>query len=474
MKETLYLNSINYQRAQKLQEQVGGNSALYRVLDAIIFCWQNSNYQEEGRKIACPKLSRLGELASMSVSSVKRQIKKLRELGFIGTKIKKVFNGSTRCFFWVYDIVFDLLGKTNKKEAKTGPQVNSGAEWLKLSHSSSSIWTTPIYKVKNNKEKKNNNYSIKQSVNLSAQPNDSVDVNFQQVEKEEIAVNQVSAKSKHEEANKPTEERKATDLYQKNAYRIEEKLTKRQIAIINGAINNTMKDGVIISNPKQLKAEVTYKISQKHPDAGGDNLQHQINSALKLIRTGQWTTPHGFYKYSDVGRKVAQKRVEVDRKQQTDKLKPEVPTLPDQFKDLFKLDLSGVGQDSETASVNDQCDGTTVYADTPSVSGNVMTVKGQPATESTKTGTIKMSQGGTVLMSRGALMGLSKTTVLSGEEVVSVTATEPQSRVDALNTSIARCQARLAMVTGEAREALVGVIQRLLDELRSLSYACVS
>lgn len=183
MKETLYLNSINYQRAQQLQEQVGGNSALYRVLDAIIFCWQNSNYQEEGKKIACPKLARLAELASMSVSSVKRQIKKLKELGFIGTKIKKVFNGSTRCFFWVYDIVFDLLGKTNKKEAKTGSQVNSDAEWLNLSYSSGSNWATPIYKVKNNKEKKNNNYSIKKSVNLSAQPNDSVDVYFQQVEK---------------------------------------------------------------------------------------------------------------------------------------------------------------------------------------------------------------------------------------------------------------------------------------------------
>ena len=287
MKETLYLNSINYQRAQQLQEQVGGNSALYRVLDAIIFCWQNSNYQEEGKKIACPKLARLAELASMSLSSVKRQIKKLKELGFIGTKIKKVFNGSTRCFFWVYDIVFDLLGKTNKKEATASPQVNSGAEWLKLSHSTSSNWATPIYIVKNNKEKKNNNYSIKQSVNLSAQPNDAVDVNFQQVEKE-------------------------VNVHCQDTVVIGEKLTRQQCAIINGMVNNLIKEGVKVTNPKELKAQVAFKAEQKNMQSGGDNLKHQVNAAAKLIRSGKWTTPFGFYKYSAYGIKQAKQKEEAN------------------------------------------------------------------------------------------------------------------------------------------------------------------
>ena len=289
MKETLYLNSINYQRAQQLQEQVGGNITLYRVLDAIIFCWQNSNYQEEGRKIACPKLARLADLASMSVSSVKRQIKKLRELGFIGTKIKKVFNGSTRCFFWVYDIVFDLLGNPNEKKIETGPQANSGAEWVNLSYSSSSNWATPIYKVKNNKEKNNiNNNRAMPEINNPIDQQNAVNVNCVANAQVDVALpnSQVAQTVNTED-------------------RVGNTLTKRQHCRINGAINNLIrKEGIPISDPKGLKAQVAFKILLKSDKAGGSNFQHQLNASIKLIREGRWSTPCGYYNHSDEGRAV--------------------------------------------------------------------------------------------------------------------------------------------------------------------------
>lgn len=40
-----------------------------------------------------------------------------------------------------------------------------------------------------------------------------------------------------------------------------------------------------------------------------------------------------------------------------------------------------------------------------------------------------------------------------------------QSRLDALNASIARCQAKLATATGDVKCALLGFIQRLRDEV---------
>ncbi len=471
MSQPIYLNCTNYQRAEPLKAHIGNDPTALAIADRILFGWQNSIVTHDGEKACCPTLEAIADAVGVSLRTVIRKIDKLVKLGLISKSLGRWANGATRLYFKVTDLLLGLITgevKPDHKSNKPASQAQCSSDYANLSQSTMPNWHSPIIRKKNERKskEKNSNYlaTDKKSTETGTTQN-VVAVNFQQVEKEEIIVKQACAESNQQPATKPIEERKTTDPYQ-NAYRIEEKLTKRQIAIINGAINNIMKDGVVISNPKQLKAEVAYKINQKHPDAGGDNLQHQINAALCLIRAGKWTTPHGFYKYSNVGRKVVQKHVEAEKRVEASKHNTSIPTLPDHFKDLLTLDLSEVGQGSDTAHANDHCDDATVHADTPSVSGNVMAVKDQPATESIKTGTTKMSLSGP--------MSLAQATVLSGEDAVLVTATRPQLRVDALNASIARCQARLAMVTGEAREALVGVIQRLLDELRSLSYACVS
>ena len=63
-------------------------------------------------------------------------------------------------------------------------------------------------------------------------------------------------------------------------------------------------------------------------------------------------------------------------------------------------------------------------------------------------------------------MVLSQKTPLSAKD--RLTTTRTQSRVDALNASIARCQAKLAHVKGEAKEMLLGLIVRLIDERKIL------
>ncbi len=276
MKNKIYLSSINYQLAGQLLDLVGGDNNLYRVLDAILFCWQNSAYQDNGKKVACPKLSRLAELANMSVSSIKRQMKKLKDLGFIGTKIKKVYNGSTRCFFWVCDKVVSIIStpkQTVKKVTPSSTPVSGKSESINLSYSASSLWSTPIYKVNTIKIKNNNKGNAKKESTNQKKEIDSKAVN--QV-KNDVIVN-----------------------FDNDKYLIKKHLTRRQVSLVTGMLDNLINQGIKISNPKEIKKQIIYKIEKKHPSAGGSNLRHQINAAAKLIRDGKWTTPFGFYKYSN-------------------------------------------------------------------------------------------------------------------------------------------------------------------------------
>ena len=68
-------------------------------------------------------------------------------------------------------------------------------------------------------------------------------------------------------------------------------------------------------------------------------------------------------------------------------------------------------------------------------------------------------------------MGLPRSVLAADKKGLSVGITKAQTRIDALNASIARCQAKLVFVSGSAKDALVGLMQRLKDELQSLSCA---
>ena len=465
MSNNIYLNSINYQRAEWLQEQVGGSGSLYRVLDAIIFTCQNSKFQEDGKRTACPGIERVAELAHVSVRTAQRHLQKLKDLGLIKTKIKKLYNGTTRCFFWLCDILFKFLKEAVHKKDKEPREVNKDAGSAKMAYPGSAKMADPYIERKNLKEKNTNNSYCYQNL-ASTQSNatsgycvTAVTVNFQQVEKE-VVVTQPPAKPTVQNAAKPTAKAKET-----NPYTIGDMLTKRQIAIAHGAVNNLIKNGVPVSNPKQLKSEVVFKIEQKHKDAGGNNLQHQINSAMKLIRSGKWTTPHWFYKYSEVGRKAAKKRVEAEKAAEANKHATSIPTLPDHLKDLLKLDLGGVGQGGSMPNANGQCDNADTRQNEPSVSGNNKAgIGGQVATGNDAAGTTNLSQDGSMGLSRSAL-DVDKKGLSAGEN-------KEQTRADALTASIARYQDKLEHVKGEAKTMLMGLIVRCVDELKMLRFSC--
>ena len=463
MSQPIYLNCTNYQRAEPLKAHIGNDPIAASVADIILYKWQNSQIAFKGGKACCPTLGDIACAVGVSVDTVRRKITKLVTLGLISKALGRWSNGATRLYFKVTDLFVGLITgeiKKDQKEIKKIPQAQCSPDYGNLPQSTMAKCHSPIDKEKERKEKKekNNNPMVaneepKERGNTKNKT--AVTVNFQQVEKE-VVVTQSPAKPTVQNAAKTTAKPK-----DKNPYLIGDKLTKRQIAIAHGAVNNLMKDGVPVSNPKQLKAEVVFKIEQKHKEAGGNNLQHQINSAMKLIRSGKWTTPHGFYKYSECGREAVKKREEVERATEERKYDTSVPTLPDYFKDLLNLDLSGVGQGCDKPSANGQYDNADICHNDLCVSGNnKVGIGGQFTTETAATGTTNLLQGG--------LMALSQKTHVSTKD--RLTTTRSQSRIDALNASIARCQEKLSVVSGSAKEALVGLMQRLSDESQSLAW----
>ena len=458
MSQPIYLNCTNYQRAEPLKAHIGNDPIAASVADIILYKWQNSQITFKGGKACCPTLVDIACAVGVSVKTVTRKIVKLVKLGLISKTLGRWANGATRLYFKVTDLFVGLITgeiKKDQKETKKSPLTQYSSDLDKLSKSTKTNCPSPIDKEKERKEKKekNNNPMVaneEPKESGKTKNNAAVTVNFQQVEKE-VVVKQSHTKTAPQNVAKPTEKPKDAD-----PYTIGDKLTKRQIAIAHGAVNNIMKDGVPVSNPKQLKAEVVFKIEQKHKEAGGKNLQHQINSAMRLIRVGKWTTPHGFYKYSECGREAAKKRGKVERTAKERKYDTSVPTLPDHFKDLLNLDLSGVGQGDDRVRVNGQCDNTDAPQNEPRVSVNNKAGIGcQSATENDATGTTNLSQGGP--------MGLMTKTTLSAKD--RLTTTRPHSRVDALNASIARCQEKLATTTGDAKCALLGLTKRLCDDV---------
>jgi len=160
---------------------------------------------------------------------------------------------------------------------------------------------------------------------------------------------------------------------------------------------------------------------------------------------------------------MIKKRIETEKLAEANKHATSIPTLPDHLKDLLTLDLSGVGQGDDALGVDGQC----IIVDTGQDKSCVVVRKkadtrGQLETENDATGTTNLSQDGS--------MGLLPKTPLFTKD--RLTTTRPQSRVDALNASIARCQAKLSVVSGSAKEALFGLVQRLNDELQSLACDC--
>ncbi len=483
----------------KLNALVGHTGSVVSaiIFSRISFGMNNTKIEHEGLKWCAIKKEALANLAGIGIRTLDKILSSLQDKGYI-LKKNFVHSGKRQMHYHIPECVIgtivDSMRKEGCKESKkaqkqaysndkntknavavgrnkafSSPHQNCRVEPAK---SSSSIKEDQIKQKTNNITKHDNQSGVNEKPKLERLALG--DIQFLQ--------NQFKS-----DVNVHSSKEGRADQAEKGFFQ----LSKRQQGYIRGVIDRLIRrDNVIVSNPKELEQQLCYAIANdmqyKHL-----SFKHAVNRLAQVILSGNWTTPYGFYKHSVYGRKVAQRRVENKSHTDAGKCKVSVPTFPDRFKDLLKLDLSCMGQGYDasrdlsqypckhagSAPVN--CSphvNAGVYQCDVACNATVLKISGDGSyRDSERAGTTKMSQGGTLSMSQHKPTGLSQVKTAPSTETLTLSTAKvrPQSRADALNASIARCQARLAMVTGEARDALVGVIQRLLDELRFLSYACV-
>lgn len=408
------LASVNYNRLAQLKKHTGADNNLWLVYDAVVFSWQNSKIVQKGKKLCCPTISRIAELANVSTRTVLRKLKILEQMGLIDSFTKRLRNGTVRRFFNVCIEKISSITNLSSKKPQDALQSSNHAGSDNLSLPDVTDCHSHIYKEKTVKEKNNinNNTAIPES-NKPADQQNIVNVNFIADAQVDVTLpaNQVAKTEKPEN-------------------KVSNTLTNRQHCRINGAINNLIrKEGVRISDPKGLKEQVAFKILLKGDKSGGSNFQHQLNSAMKLIRESKWSTPHGFYKYSDEGMTFKSARQENEKK----------------WQDTKKLEVRGkkIIHNNEDRSF-----GITTCRQNKAFPGN-KNLKLTPAGENNTD-----NHAGRVCV--------------DGEYILKSDAT---SRLDSITDMIFKYTERLSLLPDQLKSSLVDVILRLKDEAQSLRFA---
>ena len=433
------------------------------IFTRIAFGMNNTKLEHEGLRWCSIKKEVLTDLVGISIRTLDKILNNLKEKGLI---LKKNFihRGKRQMHYHIPESVINTIvasmEKASNQESKKAQGKNDFDNQTSKKIASTGTNNTTGYPYQNCRlEPAKSLSSIKKdqtkqkTKNITPQDNQSWYSAPPQVKSLGESGMHFSSKKEKESQGTCISER------EEHKQPVVLELTPKQQSYISGAINRLVKrDKVKVSNPTELNAQFCYAVAN---DMHYKQLtfKHAVNRHAKIIASSNWRTPHGFYKYAEVGRKAAQKRIETENAAKASKHNTSIPTLPDHFKDLLSLNLSGVGQGGSTVSANAQCDNADTRQNEPCVSGDNKAGTGdQIPMEIDVAGTTNLSQGGPIALSP-------KTHVSTKDRL---TTTRPQSRIDVLNASIARCQEKLTTVTGDAKDALLGLVQRLQDDVQSL------
>lgn len=82
-------------------------------------------------------------------------------------------------------------------------------------------------------------------------------------------------------------------------------LSIRQLKYLEAALNRTLeRRKVIVSNPKELWHQLKFSIINPDQRLKTTSFQHTVSRFMKILSDGNWKTPIGFYKHSEVGQQI--------------------------------------------------------------------------------------------------------------------------------------------------------------------------
>jgi hypothetical protein len=111
------------------------------------------------------------------------------------------------------------------------------------------------------------------------------------------------------------------DSYKSIFTQVGERLEEVQKRYIVSVIENLKRDhGLKLSlSSKELFAQLTFALLNKAFMPTAKTFRHRMSIFSKLLREGRWSTPKGFYKYSDLGQSIAEKQALNQARYETEK-----------------------------------------------------------------------------------------------------------------------------------------------------------
>lgn len=297
------LCSIFHTRFKRLREIIP-NVKQAQLLDYILLGWQTSNYKlkNSNQKWFMKEYKVLVEETGVSLSTLKRYIKELKEEGLIECK-QALFSRSTEFGF----------------EVKKANYIAITPKLLNL--------LKP--KTSSNKKSVNNNESTKSLEQDQAQPSLSQKPECSNFNKNELTekpkmsssnirdlypslINIITQSKKFKLVNKNEENRTYSILQvvEKTLFdEIKEEISDELKHLVFGTfINLVAKHKIFLSSPKQVVAEYLFAlINYDYFLKDIDCIKHRNNVLAKLLRTNSWKTPKGFYKHFYLGQNFKDK-----------------------------------------------------------------------------------------------------------------------------------------------------------------------
>ena len=96
-------------------------------------------------------------------------------------------------------------------------------------------------------------------------------------------------------------------------------LAKGEMVYLRRTLANLSKQHAIQFNRDEMLAQCVFALSNDTQFKGIDSFRHKVNILAKLIRTGQWRVPKGFYNHSSEGQAIREAQVIRERTQAAQK-----------------------------------------------------------------------------------------------------------------------------------------------------------
>jgi DNA-binding PadR family transcriptional regulator len=285
-KQYAYYTARNKKKLEVLVP-LAGNWKYALVLDQLSYWSINSNYilPKESKPSGwfCMKYSDMKSELGYSEQSLYSIFKKFESAGLI-ERIRKKIKGDTRTCIRITHKLLNCIGlakqngdsylqRNKTANDKQAAEVIDSCSERKQKYSSKTPKNRVAYKedIENNYENKINNITFSDSSKAVDNKLDSYKCIFNQV-----------------------------------GERLEE-VQKKYIATV---IENLKRDhGLKLSlSNKELFAELTFALLNKAFMPTAKTFKHRMSILSKLLREGRWSTPKGFYKYSDLGQSIAEKK----------------------------------------------------------------------------------------------------------------------------------------------------------------------